>query len=301
MVAAAEPHTRAKPKLHQIDQKGCFEFGPVNGASVWHVNSGMGSAGLGAAQQTVTKAIEALRPDAVILVGIAFGMELEEQQIGDVLVSQRLMMYESQRVGTKNGEKSVIQRGDRATASPVLLDRMRNAHLLNRTVNVWFGLILSGEKLVDNRDFRQELLETEPESLGGEMEGAGLYTACVDARVPWIVVKGICDWGDGHKGTDKKARQELAAKNAAKFVLDAIAAAPLKLDSAKTLEAESAAIKSVPPASQPFKAFQIAHLYWLGSDLADAYRITITSTDQKIATRCLTQSLRHFKKARLSH
>jgi len=42
--------------------------------------------------------------------------------------------------------------------------------------------MLSGEKLVDNLQFRQELEQKEPEALGGEMEGHGLYVAARHSR-----------------------------------------------------------------------------------------------------------------------
>ncbi len=78
-----------------------------------------------------------------------------------------------------------------------------------------FGTILSGEKLVDNPEFRAELLEMRPEAIGGEMEGAGLCAAAANHKVEWILVKAICDWGDGTK--DKKY-QKMAAEHAVSFV-----------------------------------------------------------------------------------
>jgi hypothetical protein len=68
---------------------------------------------------------------------------------------------------------------------------------------------------MDNLDYRSQLIEFEREAIGGKMEGAGLYVANSDHKVDWIVVKAICDWGDGRKGTSKAARQKKAAKNAA--------------------------------------------------------------------------------------
>jgi nucleoside phosphorylase len=55
----------------------------------------------------------------------------------------------------------------------------------------------------------------EPEAIGGDMEGAGLYAAAGVAKVDWILVKAICDWADGNKNDDA---QQLAAHNAADFV-----------------------------------------------------------------------------------
>ena len=113
-------------------------------------------------------------------------------------------------------------RGDRPHASPWLLNHLKSAELLWEGAHVRFGLVLSGEKLVDNLDFRQQLKGFASEAIGGEMEGAGLYVACQDQKVDWLLVKGICDWADGHKALDKDERQATAASNATAFVLHAL-------------------------------------------------------------------------------
>lgn len=47
------------------------------------------------------------------------------------------------------------------------------------------------------------------------MEGAGLTTASIRVGLPWILVKSICDGGDGNK---HKKHQRLAAAAAASLV-----------------------------------------------------------------------------------
>ncbi|MBZ5522198.1 MAG: tetratricopeptide repeat protein [Acidobacteriia bacterium] len=234
VIQAIEQATGRTAKTVEIDAKTYRDFGDLNGARVFMVRSEMGSTGPGASQETVQKAIESLTPQMVIMVGIAFGVNQQKQAIGDVLVSQRLMLYDPQRVGTdEDGKSRIIARGDRATASTRLLDRLRSADesWKGPKANVHFGLILSGDKLVDNLDFRRQIHELEPEAIGGEMEGAGLYTACRDRNVDWILVKAICDWADGNKAEGKDARQRLAAQNAASFVLHALQHAPFKRES----------------------------------------------------------------------
>jgi nucleoside phosphorylase len=68
--------------------------------------------------------------------------------------------------------------------------------------------MLSSEKLVDNPEFKAKQFERYPNAIGGEMEGAGVAAAADRKRCEWIVVKSICDWGDGAK---TKHHQELAA------------------------------------------------------------------------------------------
>jgi nucleoside phosphorylase/tetratricopeptide (TPR) repeat protein len=227
------------PKTTPIGDKIYRDLGLINGARVLMVRSEMGAGGLGAAQQTVANGIKALSPSAIIMVGIAFGIDDKKQSIGDILVSQKLMLYDSQRVGTDaTGKPKIIARGDRTTASTWLIDRFRSAdeEWDDKNAKVRFGLILSGEKLVDNMEFRQQVREFEPEAIGGEMEGAGLYSASQSAKVDWILAKGICDWADGSKGENRDERQRLAALNAASFVLHVLQHAPLRREGLRTIE-----------------------------------------------------------------
>jgi nucleoside phosphorylase/tetratricopeptide (TPR) repeat protein len=207
-----------------------LDFGEINGSRVFMALSGMGSGGVGGSQERIRKAIEALSPGAVIMVGIAFGINEKKQAIGDVLVSERLMLYDLQRRGTNeaDGTVHIIPRGDRPSSSPSLANWFRIASLKWDQATVRSGLVLSGQHLVDNIDHRGELLALEEEAIGGEMEGAGLYVACQNNKVDWILVKAICDWADGNKGVDCEARQKQAAHNAAAFVLHALQQASLK-------------------------------------------------------------------------
>lgn len=180
------------------------------------VRSEQGIATVGGAQSTITQAIQDLKPQAVIMCGVAYGLSQDTQQLGDILVSKRILHYEPQKIDLRKGP---IPRGDRVTCSERLLDRFRSGVADWRGAPTHFGLMLSGEKLVNDSDFCTQLLEQEPEAMGVEMEGAGLYVAAQSASVDWILVKAICGWADGSKNDEA---QSLAATNAAKFVLHVV-------------------------------------------------------------------------------
>jgi nucleoside phosphorylase len=192
----------------------------IGGARIFLVQTEQGAGGPGGATLTVQEGIQLLSPSAVLLVGIAFGMRPDDQQMGNILVSHQLMGYELQRVGQDQAGAWIIRsRGDRPQASTRLLSLVRSGKLDWQGAEVRIGLLLSGEKLVDNYDFREQLRQLEPEAIGGEMEGAGLYAAAQRKRVDWLVIKAICDWADGKKGYQKEQRQQVAAENAASFVV----------------------------------------------------------------------------------
>lgn len=229
VMAVFRDATGREAKAEAIANEFYLDLGDINGSRVFMALSGMGAGGLGGSQERIRKAIDALSPAAVIMAGIAFGIDEQKQAIGDVLVSENLSLYGLQRRGTDaDGNLHIIPRGDRPSSSPRLVNWLRIASLKWDQSKIRFGVVLTGEHLVDNIDYRAELLELEEEAIGGEMEGAGLYVACQNGKVDWILVKAICDWADGKKAVDRKTRQETAAKNAAAFVLHALQQAPLK-------------------------------------------------------------------------
>jgi nucleoside phosphorylase len=191
----------------------------------------MGGSGEGGATIATYEALNLWKPKAIIMVGIAFGKDATKQKIGDVLVASEIIFYEKERVGLNEN----VSRSPIPPSSRTLLDRFENAHGWNFTYpdnsqrQPIVGSILSGEKLVDNSGFKATLFERFPEAIGGDMEGHGLCSAARAWKTDWILVKAICDWGDGKK--DKK-HQPLAAAAAADLVRHVLSQ-PYALDSIK--------------------------------------------------------------------
>jgi len=169
----------------------------------------MGTTGPAGVTLATDAAIRVWKPRAVLMPGIAFGMTRKKHRPGDVLVARSIVPYEVQRRGA--GEP--VSRAPQPEASALLLGRLRTpAWSFMRpdgsAVLRHEGPILSGEKLVDDEQFKAELSRLHPGAIGGEMEGVGLAAASSRNRVDWALVKGVCDWGDGRKND---AYQELAA------------------------------------------------------------------------------------------
>jgi nucleoside phosphorylase len=263
-----------------IGDKTYHDLGTVNGTRTCLVQSEMGAGGLGSALQTVQKGIEALTPDAVVMVGIAFGVNDKKQAIGDILVARQLIPYDFQKVSTKKSGEGVIDnvilRDDRPHCSLWLFDTFRSAELYWKGQTVHVGSVLTGEKLIDNLEFRNELLELAPEAIGGEMEGRGLYVACQDKKVDWILVKAISDWGDGHKSRNKKKYQELAGRNAAEFVLHVLQKVGLRKGTPQIKEAiQSPSIQVQPNESRKKPTLRFTQ----NLEGEDHYRVDISIDD----------------------
>jgi nucleoside phosphorylase/tetratricopeptide (TPR) repeat protein len=177
-----------------------------------------GSVGRDAATVVLMEAMPLISPRCVVAVGMAFGGYTKKQKIGDVLVSSRVIPYGPGRI--EDGRW--IRRGGEHDAGALLLNRLREASewAFQRPdgyrCQIREGALLSGEKLVDSLEFKTELFEEYPEAIGGEMEGSGVVSAAPRQHVhEWIVVKGICDWGDG---TKHKRYQPVAAAAAASLL-----------------------------------------------------------------------------------
>jgi len=210
VLTAIQRLTGTSPKSHFIERRLYRDLGVIGGTSVFHALSEMGAATSGGSLQTVDLAIRALHPTMVIAVGIAFGVDEEKQSIGDILVSRQLWLYESQRVG----DAEVVLRGDKPHASSSLVNLFEGSAQTTAAAGAYkvrVGALLTGEKLIDNLDYRKSLQKLAAETIGGEMEGGGIYVACAEHKVDWIVIKSICDWADGNKGVDKDVRPASSA------------------------------------------------------------------------------------------
>jgi HEAT repeat protein/nucleoside phosphorylase len=179
--------------------------------SVKHLRCGMGGSGVRGAYVQIGDAIRDVRPVSVVAVGVAWGRDAAKTPVGTVLLSTLILDFERQRIGEDStGERIVIARGARTEASPRLVNRFLTADYSATSVSIADGPLLSGEKLIDNSVFKQQVIEMFPEAIGGEMEGIGIQSVCDRAGVDWIVVKGVCDFAE-NKSEDKANRQALAA------------------------------------------------------------------------------------------
>lgn len=199
-----------------------YYFGIFGKYKVVHVQCSMGSIAPSSSIATVNEALSVFCSKAVIMIGIAFGIDNKKQNIGDVLVAESILPYNSKRVGSDHE----IHRGSEILSGPVLLNRFRSVkdwhYLLKDSVHaeILFSKIMSGEELIDNFDYREKLKSAYPDSKGGEMEGAGLYSACYSKKIECILVKGICDFADGEKGKNKKNNQDSAMLSAIDLCLN---------------------------------------------------------------------------------
>ena len=191
----------------------------------------IGQAGNPSAAVACQKAISTFHPKAMFIVGIGGGYRAKTK-IGEVIFSDRVVAYESQAVVGPRGNISQEARFD-TERSPYtimqdltawLADDHRETRMRKRFVQIGgtvpkakkgqakkyrkylspplsarLGTLASGEKLVKNPDFFTALRKVHGKIEVVEMEAVGLTEACRTANVPWLVTRGISDFGDSFK------------------------------------------------------------------------------------------------------
>lgn len=78
---------------------------------------------------------------------------------------------------------------------------------------IHFGGLASGDQVIKSAFYRDHIARQE-DVIGFEMEGAGLWDT-----IPTIVVKGVCDYADSHKGKDWQIYAAATAAACAKGML----------------------------------------------------------------------------------
>lgn len=188
----------------------------------------IGGAGNYDASAATEGLISSHRPQVVILAGMAAGIR-EKVLIGEVVFSDRIVAYEPGAVvASDRGQPSHFERRPeierlphamnqdvityRPDASrlearfrqlgkdfPSLPDEMGKAlrDFIASAIVVSIRTIASGEKLLRDPEMLQTIRREQHGKVEvGEMEAAGFVAACRRANVPWLVIRGISDFGD---------------------------------------------------------------------------------------------------------
>lgn len=174
------------------------------GLELWHVQSAAGSSGLSGSARISEIAMREIHPKFVFSVGIAFGLDEKSQHAGDVFVAETIFQYERAKI--ENGD--IQRRGDIIPCASTSFASMFSH--IDESFLVIVGPVFSGDKLVNDSTFREQLRKLDPKAVGGEMEGAGIIQACEAQRPRFALIKGLADFGYNKNDKD----QNSAAQNA---------------------------------------------------------------------------------------
>jgi len=177
-----------------------------DGESIWRIDGPGGDDYLGrfgafdivltqcsAGENQVEQTLERWNPKLVVISGVA--LRLNEVEIhrgpGDVVISQRIVPH-------GNGKHAALSPRRKTALHAHMQKRIESWQYSGGDTTLDFrcyeGPLLSGDEF-PNESSRDELSGRFPESIGFELQSAGICTAINSRGVDWIVAKGICDWG----------------------------------------------------------------------------------------------------------
>ena len=161
--------------------------------------------------------------DAIISVGVICGIK-KKAQICDVLVSSKVINYsyditmkgyipKGEAITVSNAVAKLFAQPVQWPSEPVMKKYLEFNR--QRIPDVKSGLILSGPYVVDDPAINKMVKKFAVEAIGIEMDGANIFGKNQKATVNKIIVKGVCDFGDGK---DIKVNQNTAALLASDLV-----------------------------------------------------------------------------------
>jgi nucleoside phosphorylase len=243
-------HTRLdNPKLYQGEVPNIFawetsEVLADSGKTYRVVLAMSGEHGQVPSSQMAFETISHWRPQYVVLVGIAGGLQLDNLQLGDVALSSTIYGYEYGKIKNSGFEPrhNWVHRPDQGLLTSALRFQAVNPNwsdslpvspkgsIRSKAVA---GNIASGDKLVDgNPQFFSEVQQAWEKLLAVEMEGVGAADAvefAVAKKIPtgFFMVRGISDQpplnatsiSPATQSSERDAWKQYAAESAAEFVI----------------------------------------------------------------------------------
>lgn len=169
------------------------------------------------------------------MMGIAAGMR-DKTTLGEVIISERVIYYEGataleggklaprpesyrpnlqtqQRLSTYFSAVSLLDRlQEQAAALKFVIPNQSDAGEVATKLMASMATIASGEQLIRDDKFFEEVRKIHDKVCVAEMEAYGVIDACQKQNVPALVIRGISDFGDRTKDmTFHRVASEAAA------------------------------------------------------------------------------------------
>lgn len=178
----------------------------------------------------VKEAISYYDISKIILTGICAGIDTE-MKYGDIIISDQIVDYELAKI--KPDEDQVrwnVYRSDFELGQSMKMFKSDNwfSHLKKafpdpkyEKPNVYSGIVLSGNKVIADREKIKQFTKMWAKAIAVEMEASGIAATLHQAKKgpSFVMVKSICDFADSGKSDEW---QEYASYVSATFVLDYI-------------------------------------------------------------------------------
>ncbi len=163
----------------------CFVSGNLEDKKVVLLKSGIGKvcSALGTVEM-----IKTFSPDYIINSGIAGGIDIKTQ-VMDIVAGQEIV-YHDVWCGEGNEYGQVQEFPARYQSDERLLNCIKQ---INCDLNIYCGLICSGDKFITDKSELSSIKERFPEGMAVDMESASIAQTCYVYGVPYLSLRIISD------------------------------------------------------------------------------------------------------------
>ncbi len=191
-----------------------FYEGRIDGTAVVAARCGIGKVCAAMCAQTM---ILKYRPDRILGAGIAGS--LKGLPIGGVAIAKNLVQHDFDLVsfGYPIGYIPAVKSPYLFCSDEMVTALEKTADSLGYVHDV--GTIVSGDCFVSSIAQKQKIIDSIPEAIACEMEGAAIAQVCVMNGIPFCVIRCISDNGDENSKDDYPAHEALASAGSAEMIL----------------------------------------------------------------------------------
>lgn len=202
-----------------------FEYAGLNVALLIQPNMGMTQS-----SSLTTRAILAFQPKLVAMVGICAGRK-EKAQLGDIVIASNVFDYTA-------GKRYIDHFGPRPRSYPIddslagyivgsvidnheLIGKIIDGYQGERPkhqVTIQFKPLASGTAVIDDPQILEEIVKTQDDLVGIDMEAYALAVSSNILRTKWMVIKTVQDFADGEKTETETGIRNFAAYSSAKLL-----------------------------------------------------------------------------------
>lgn len=174
-----------------------YYFGSLEGLNVCLVQSlSTGNMSGGGAFFTIENLLKISKPQLILMLGVCCGIDSKAKKNKfNIYVSNSITYYEAAKVDTEYLPRAMVAR--QFELGNIFIEEINSKKYIVKK-----GQYICGEKVVNNKDFKNELQKLYPGAIALDMESYSLVLAAKD--IPYIVIKAASDFGTNKKGSENQ-------------------------------------------------------------------------------------------------
>ena len=184
--------------------------GNIGNKTVIFSNSGIGKVNAAITTQVL---IDNFKPDAIINVGIAGGLDKSLKHMS-IVVADKLTYHDFDHYLMGKYYPFTTE----FYCDKNLIEKSKD---IMKDEDIHVGTVITGDVFVDSTELQRQLHD-KYNALCVEMEGASIAHTSFANKIPFVVVRSISDFADDDSETDYENFEKIAADKAGNFLVDLI-------------------------------------------------------------------------------